>query len=67
MSGVVVEATGGGGTQAEKDAAAAKALAASQECRTFSTRRATRAFKKWKRKRAMAQGGEEKEADKTAS
>ena len=57
----VSEATAGGETQAEKDAAAAEALAASQECRTFFMRRAKKAFKTWKKKRAMEQGGTEKE------
>ncbi|CAB1107963.1 unnamed protein product [Ectocarpus sp. CCAP 1310/34] len=46
------------------------ALAASQECRTFSVRRAKRTFKKWKqekeKKRAMEQEGEEKEAENDA-
>ena len=51
----------GGETQAEKDVAAAEALATSQECHTFSTRRAKRAFKKWKKKHAKAPGGEEKD------
>ncbi|CAB1098726.1 unnamed protein product [Ectocarpus sp. CCAP 1310/34] len=55
----VVEATGGGESQAEEDKVVAKALAASQENRTFSVRRAKRALKKWK-KCAMANVEEEK-------
>ncbi|CAB1115409.1 unnamed protein product [Ectocarpus sp. CCAP 1310/34] len=58
----VVEARGGGKTIEEKKAAEEKALAAAQECRTFSTSRAKGVFKEWKERRAMEQAPKEKGA-----
>lgn len=64
---------GGGGGQAEKDAAVVKALAGSQGRGTFSTRRAKKAFKTSKKRHAMAQvgaeteGGEENEVENVVS
>ena len=54
----VVEARGVENTADEKRAAEAIALAAAQECRTWSVRQSSRVFKKWARKEA------EKKAEK---
>ena len=52
----VVDLRGAVRTAEENRAAEARALAAAQECRTFSTRhQAKRVFKKWKEKRAQGE------------
>lgn len=61
----VVEARGAVKTAKEKAAAEAKALAAAQKCRTFSTRRTKRAFKKWKGEKEKER--QEKEAENDVS
>lgn len=66
MGDQVVEARGGGKTAEEKKAAEDKALAAAQECRTFSTSRAKGVFKEWKKRRAMEQGEGAAETEKEA-